>query len=70
MTSPPDSKALHVTEQPWVPELREDGVYLIAEHDRSVVLKLCRPDQGSDLLMAGYLAALQWTKLRKEKEIP
>jgi len=49
----------HVTEQAWVPEVREDGVYLVAADDHTVVLKLCRPDRDSDLLMAGYIAGLQ-----------
>jgi Ser/Thr protein kinase RdoA (MazF antagonist) len=53
----------HVTEQQWLPDLREDGVYLVAADDRSVVLKLCRPDRGSDLLVAGYVAGLQAGKL-------
>ena len=48
----------HITEQQWLPELREDGVYLIGE-DGSVVLKLCRSDRGSDLMIAGYIAGLQ-----------
>lgn len=49
----------HVTEQVWVSEIREDGVYLLAADDRTVVLKMCRPDRGSDLLMAGYIVAIQ-----------
>jgi hypothetical protein len=53
----------HVTEQLWVPEIREDGVYLVADDDRTVVLKMCRPDRGSDLLMAGYIIALQSRQL-------
>jgi len=55
----------HVTEQLWVPEVREDGVYLVAADDRTTVLKLCRPDRGSDLLMAGYVTGLQVDHLRK-----
>lgn len=51
--------AKHVTEQLWVPEVREDGVYLVAENDRSVVLRLGRHDHGSDLLVAGYIVGLQ-----------
>jgi hypothetical protein len=49
----------HVTEQAWVPEIREDGVYLIAADDRTVVMKMCRPDRGSDLLVASYVVGLQ-----------
>ena len=49
----------HITEQAWVPELREDGVYLVGADDRTAVVKLCRPDHGSDLLVAGYIAGLQ-----------
>lgn len=48
----------HITEQLWRPELREDGVYLIGM-DGTVILKMCRPDRGSDLLMASYIAGLQ-----------
>jgi hypothetical protein len=53
----------HVTNQAWLSELREDGVYLIAAEDRTVILKMCRPDRGSDLLMAGYIAGLQARKI-------
>jgi hypothetical protein len=56
------SSASHITEQLWVPEQREDGVYLVGDKDRSVVLRLCRPDRGSDLLLAGYIAGLQATR--------
>jgi hypothetical protein len=49
----------HITEQLWIPEVREDGVYLIGADDRSVVLKMGRPDHGSDLMMAGYIVGLQ-----------
>ena len=56
---------VHVTEQDWLPEQREDGVYLIGAKDRTVILKLCRPDRGSDLLMADYIAGLQGLNLRK-----
>lgn len=59
--------ALHITEQQWIPEQREDGVYLVGAEDRSVVLKLCRPDRGSDLFMAGYITALQ---ARHREEMP
>lgn len=55
----------HVTEQQWIPEVREDGVYLIAAEDKTVVLKLCRPDHGSDLLIAGYISGLQGLKLHR-----
>ena len=54
--TPEDPK--RITEQLWTPEQREDGVYLIGE-DGSVVLKLCRPDRGSDLVIAGYVMGLQ-----------
>jgi hypothetical protein len=54
----------HVTEQLWVPEVREDGVYLVAADDHTTVLKLCRPDRDSDLLMAGYVTGLQVHQLR------
>ena len=56
----------HITEQLWTPERREDGVYLIGE-DGSVILKLCRPDHGSDLVIAGYVMGLQGRKLSKEQ---
>jgi Ser/Thr protein kinase RdoA (MazF antagonist) len=59
----------HVTEQLWLPEQREDGVYLIAADDRTTILKLCRPDYGSDLLMAGYIAGLQAKKIGRETEV-
>lgn len=54
-----ERKHKHATEQMWVPEIREDGVYLIAADDRTTVIKLCRPDRDSDLLMAGYITGLQ-----------
>ena len=58
----------HITEQLWTPEQREDGVYLIGE-DGSVVLKLCRPDHGSDLMIAGYIMGLQGKQIPR-KELP
>lgn len=54
----------HITEQEWQPEVREDGVYLVAADDRTPVLKLCRPDSGSDFLIAGYISALQSMHLK------
>jgi len=57
----------HITEQPWVPERREDGLYLVGANDRTVILKLCRPDEGSDLLIAGYIAGIQHAALKREK---
>lgn len=67
MSDPPTNVEKHVTEQAWLPEQREDGVYLIGADDRTMVLKLCRPDRGSDLLMAGYIAGLQGQKLQREE---
>ena len=61
-----DHKPKHVSEQVWVPEIREDGIYLLAADDRTVVLKMCRPDHGSDLLMAGYIIALQTHQLLRK----
>ena len=52
----------HITEQLWVSEERDDGVYLIGA-DGATILKLCRPDRGSDLLIAGYIMGLQAKKL-------
>lgn len=57
----------HITEQLWMPEQREDGVYLIGE-DGSVVLKLCRPDRGSDLVIAGYIMGLQGKQLPRKEQ--
>lgn len=49
-----------ITDQAWIPELRgEHGVFLIGADDHSLVVKLCRPDRGSNLLMADYIAGLQ-----------
>ena len=59
------SSSKHVTEQQWVPDVREDGVYLVAADDRSTVLKLCRHDHGSDLLIAGYVVGLQARQTRQ-----
>ena len=59
--------APHITEQLWIPDVREDGIYLISADDRSVVLKMGRPDRDSDLLTAGYIAGLQ---VRRRKEMP
>lgn len=50
--------AKHVTAELWWPEIRDDGVYLVTAN-KDVVLKLCRPDRGSDVLIAGYIAGLQ-----------
>jgi hypothetical protein len=58
--------AKHITDQTWWPDQRADGVYLIGE-DGSAILKLCRPDRGSDLLLAGYLAGLQGKQLSGRK---
>lgn len=55
----------HVTEQHWRLEERADGVYLICADDKTPVLKLCRPDHGSDLLVAGYISGLQAEQLRR-----
>jgi hypothetical protein len=55
----------HITDQSWIPELRDDGVYLIGADDRSVVLKLGRPDRDSDLLIAGYICGLQAHQLKR-----
>ncbi|HSX22862.1 MAG TPA: hypothetical protein VLE97_08835 [Gaiellaceae bacterium] len=60
----------HVTEQQWVPEMREDGVYLVAADDRTAVVKLCRPDQGSDLMIAGYITGLQAAQLHRHGNTP
>ena len=57
-------KSKHVTEQLWVPEQREDGLYLVGADDRSVVLKMQCSDRESDLLVAGYIAGLQVQKVR------
>ena len=57
----------HITEQVWLPELREDGsVYLIGADDQTVILKLCRPDRSSDLLIAGYISGLQGMKVPRK----
>ncbi len=56
----------HITEQFWRLEEREDGIYLVGADDRTAVLKMCRPDRGSDLLMAGYITGLQVEALRSE----
>jgi len=53
------SSMKHITSQVWVPELREDGVYLVGEDDRTSIFKMCRPDNGSDLFLAGYISGLQ-----------
>jgi hypothetical protein len=58
----------HITEQLWVPEQREDGVYLVGAEDRTVILKLGRPDHGSDLLIAGYITGIQALALRRTKD--
>lgn len=58
----PDEEPKHITEQLWMPEQREDGVYLVGE-DGSAIVKLCRPDHGSDLFIAGYVVALQGKQL-------
>jgi Ser/Thr protein kinase RdoA (MazF antagonist) len=66
MSDQEEQKSKHVTEQSWIPEIREDGVYLIAADDRTTILKLCRADHGSDLLMAGFIAGLQARQLRED----
>ena len=64
---PATSQGTHVTEQLWRPEQREDGVYLVAgDGEGETVLKLCRSDHGSDLLIAGYVAGLQAQACRKD----
>lgn len=66
-----DTDPKHITEQQWLPDLRDDGVYLIGADDRSVVLKLGRPNRGSDLLIAGYITALHAHQLKRfSKEEP
>lgn len=59
----------HIIEQLWLPEQREDGVYLVGE-DGTVVLKLCRPDRSSDLMIAGYIMGLQSKQFPPRKESP
>lgn len=61
----PSKDPKHITEQMWVPEQREDGVYLVGAEDRTVILKLGRPDHGSDLLIAGYITGIQALALRR-----
>ena len=56
----------HITEQVWLPEVRDDGVYLIGADDHTVILKLCRPDRSSDLLLAGYISGLQGMKVPRK----
>ena len=56
----------HITEQVWLPEVRDDGVYLIGADDHTVILKLCRPDRPSDLLIAGYISGLQGMKVPRK----
>lgn len=51
------------TEQLWVPERREDGVYLVGADDSIAILKLCRLDGDSDLFLAGYVMGLQGQKI-------
>jgi len=67
MSTTKEEPGKHVTEQLWVPEVREDGVYLVTANDRTSVMKLCRPDHGSDLLMAGYISGLQAMKVQREE---
>lgn len=55
----------HIIDQYWEPSYREDGVYLVGHDDGSMVMKLCRPDDGSDTLLAGYICALQAQKIRE-----
>ena len=59
-----DVEPKHITDQRWIPEPREDGVYLIDE-DGSAIVKLCRPDRDSDLMIAGYIAGLQAHQLTR-----
>ena len=55
----------HITDQQWLPELRDDGVYLVGADDRTVVVKLSRPDRDSDLIIAGYITGLQAHQLKR-----
>ena len=55
----------HITDQMWLPELRDDGVYLVGDDDRTVVVKLGRPDRDSDLIIAGYISGLQAHQLKR-----
>lgn len=57
---------VHIMAQLWVPEIRDDGVYLVGALDKTTVLKMARPDRDSDLLMAGYIAALQSMHLQRK----
>lgn len=68
----PKSTKRHITEQQWLSELRDDGVYLVGAEDGSVVLKLGRPDRDSDLMIAGYIMGLQGSQVMKHapKEQP
>ncbi len=67
MSEPKSQPGKHVTDQLWVPEVREDGIYLVTADDHTAVVKLCRPDHGSDLLMAGYISGLQAMKVPREE---
>lgn len=60
----------HVFDQAWVPELREDGLYLVAANDRTPIAKLCRPDHGRDLFVAGYIMGLQGKQLQSRDPVP
>lgn len=57
--------AKHVTEQVWVLQVREDDIYLVAADDGTTIMKLCRADRGSDLLLAGYIAGIQVRRLKE-----
>lgn len=50
--------------QHWQPVFDETGVRLVGE-DGTEILRLLRPDRGSDVFVAGYICALQAMHINK-----
>jgi hypothetical protein len=56
-----------IFDQMWIPEIREDGIYLVGADNHSVIMKL---SCAAPLLVAGYISGLQAQQLRQQKAKP
>lgn len=56
-----------ITAQHWLPVQDKDGVSLIGQ-DGSTILRMARPDTGSDLFLAGYIVGLHAAAMKERSK--
>lgn len=49
----------NILDQHWLPHLDPDGSVVLVGQDGTEIVRLMRPDRGSNLFVAGYIVALQ-----------